>query len=166
MSTIFKRGPASVNSNLTPMIDVTFLLIVFFVLVAQITNTRVAPEVELPQPEDSVSEVPEEERRLVLNIIPAPQDSLAIAYRLNAREFPATTAGLDELTEHLRAAREADENLQLDFRADRATPYRDIYPVVQAVMRAGVSRLNVSVVIDSEDHRSARNARRAEEATR
>ena len=40
MPRIHKRGPAEIHANLTPMIDVTFLLIVFFVLVSQIVEVE------------------------------------------------------------------------------------------------------------------------------
>ena len=38
MRRLFKAGPHSIHANLTPLIDVTFLLIVFFMLVLQITD--------------------------------------------------------------------------------------------------------------------------------
>jgi biopolymer transport protein ExbD len=40
VSLIYRRGPAQISANLTPMIDVTFLLIVFFVLVSQIVEVE------------------------------------------------------------------------------------------------------------------------------
>ena len=40
MSAVFKRGRAEVHANLTSLIDVTFLLIVFFVLVSQIVDAE------------------------------------------------------------------------------------------------------------------------------
>ena len=38
MTRAFARGPASIEANLTPMIDIVFLLVVFFVLVSQIVD--------------------------------------------------------------------------------------------------------------------------------
>jgi len=51
-----------VHANLTPLIDVTFLLIVFFVLVAQITNSQIVDEIDLPEPDEAVSIEPEVNR--------------------------------------------------------------------------------------------------------
>ena len=52
MSRAFRRGRTDVQANLTPMIDVTFLLIVFFVLVSQIVEVEnvdlLLPELEDP----------------------------------------------------------------------------------------------------------------------
>ena len=45
-----KRNAAiTLNANMTPMIDVTFLLIVFFVVVSQIVDRDVIP-LDLPAP--------------------------------------------------------------------------------------------------------------------
>ncbi len=49
MSAVFKRGNAEVRANLTPMIDVTFLLIVVFVLVSEIVEAE-SVEMKLPVP--------------------------------------------------------------------------------------------------------------------
>ncbi len=64
MSKIHKRGTVGVHANLTPMIDVTFLLIVFFVLVSQIVEVENV-ELRLPELGDPVTELPGEEQRSV-----------------------------------------------------------------------------------------------------
>ena len=69
MSTIYKRGNAEISANLTPMIDVTFLLIVFFVLVSQIVEVENV-EMELPKPTEPLTEKLGEEQRAVINVVP------------------------------------------------------------------------------------------------
>ncbi|MFG0328941.1 MAG: ExbD/TolR family protein [Phycisphaerales bacterium] len=149
MSRAFRRGPIGVRANLTPMIDVTFLLIVFFVLVAQITNTQIAEEIDLPTPDNSVSRPPEVEQRLTLNILPdADASGGARAYRLGAREFPATTDGRAALARELNDIIAADPTARIDFRADRSTRYAELHPVLEAVIAAGVPRMNLVVIIE------------------
>ena len=65
-----KRTAAiTLNANMTPMIDVTFLLIVFFVVVSQIVDRNVIP-LDLPTPENAKAMVSEVEHKLVINIVP------------------------------------------------------------------------------------------------
>ncbi len=40
MRSVRSLEPAHVSANLTPMIDVVFLLVIFFMLVAQISRTQ------------------------------------------------------------------------------------------------------------------------------
>ncbi len=59
--------PEPIAANLTPMIDVTFLLIIFFVLVSQIVEVENA-DLDLPRPEQAASELPSEQSRVVINV--------------------------------------------------------------------------------------------------
>jgi len=156
-----KHEPVHVSANLTPMIDVTFLLIVFFILVTQFANVQVAEEIELPEPDQPVSVERDQTARLVINIIPSPSASQAgrvIGYRLGSAEYPATARGISMLsTEIANSAREKlaeDENatVLVDLRADRYTAYGEIYPVMQAVVAAGYHRVNL--VVQSESVRT------------
>ena len=71
MSAIHRKGLARIEANLTPMIDMTFLLIVFFVLVSRIVDLESA-DMDLPHPRDPASEPASEENRAVLNVMPGP----------------------------------------------------------------------------------------------
>jgi len=55
--------------NITPLIDVVFLLIVFFMLVNNIVTDEV-PEVKLPDLDDPNVFPPEGDRRVIVNIVP------------------------------------------------------------------------------------------------
>jgi biopolymer transport protein ExbD len=139
---------APMQANLTPLIDVTFLLIVFFVLVAQINNSQIVTEINLPEPQQSVSEEPEqdEDSRLIINAIPAPDDpARVVAYRLGSRDYPANATGLARLAEELRSARQDRANLIVDLRADRATPYGMVHPAMRAAASVGIHRINLIV---------------------
>ena len=66
-----RRGSSTsaINANMTPMIDVTFLLIVFFVVVSQIVD-RDAVSMDLPAPVRSASGIPEEPLHVTVNLVP------------------------------------------------------------------------------------------------
>jgi hypothetical protein len=71
MSVLYKRGNAEIYGNLTPMIDMTFLLIVFFVLVSRIVD-RESVDMNLPQPRKALAEKVSQEQRVVINVLPLP----------------------------------------------------------------------------------------------
>jgi biopolymer transport protein ExbD len=134
MSTIFPRGNATVESNLTPMIDVTFLLIVFFVLVSQIVEGESVP-MNLPEPMEPVTELAGDEQRAVINIVPGSRGH-ADGYRLAGVTHPVGPAGIEALTAQLVGLFAANPQIAINLRADRLTRYEFVEPVMQAVSTA------------------------------
>ncbi len=142
----FLRGPATLQANLTPLVDVTFLLIVFFVLVSQITNSQVVEEVELPEPEQSVSLEPDDTPgRMILNILAASTQDVAANYQLGTTTYQISTEGLQELTTEFGNAVSQNPDIILDIRADRKLLYRQVYPAMQAATNVGVQTINLMV---------------------
>ncbi len=123
-----------IAANLTPMIDVVFLLIVFFVVVSQIVEVENV-DLDLPRPQDAASELPGEQPRIVINVLPGP-DGLAGGYRMAQRRYPADTAGMESLAHSLAALYRENPALGVNLRADRSTHYRWVEPVLQAVSTA------------------------------
>jgi len=144
MSVIFNRGPAEVQGNLTPMIDMTFLLIVFFVLVSRIVD-REAVDMNLPQPKHSVSEKAGEERRVIINVVPGEAGGGRVTgYRVGGTEFPATPAGLNAMTAHLTALYQRQPGLDVNVRADRGAQYEFVEPVLGAISSASRAARNLT----------------------
>lgn len=69
MSQVTKRGAVEPALNITPLIDVVFLLIVFFMLVMNIVTDE-NPEIQLPDLDRPQVYPPEGERRVTINIVP------------------------------------------------------------------------------------------------
>ena len=155
MSRVHRRGTAKIEANLTPMIDITFLLVVFFVLVSQISEVE-SVEMELPSPMPSASAPPPEETRSVLNVLPDDSGE-AIGYRLNSRDFMLGDQGVAELRAELTRLYDTQPDLRINLRADRRTEQRFIEPVFNAINQAARSssrtapaRVNLVVVVDRE----------------
>ncbi|MHC5023650.1 MAG: ExbD/TolR family protein [Planctomycetota bacterium] len=152
MSVVYRRGRAAFEANLTPMIDVTFLLIVFFVLVSQIVEVESVP-LKLPEPVEPRSERIGDEQRVVINVMPGPGGEAA-GYRLGRRDFDAGPIGLARLTEALADLYARNPTVNINLRADQDTEYAWVGPAMQAVADAAVrapggpydARLNVVVV--------------------
>ena len=148
-----KRAPdrAKVEANLTPMIDVTFLLIIFFILVSQIVEIENV-QMDLPTPIDPASEMAGDHPRAVLNVVPGEGGRVA-GYRLGNALYTPEVAGIEAMTDRLSALLEGNPRLRINLRADRSTHYEWIQPVLEAVTaaarRAGrevAPRLNLVVV--------------------
>ncbi|MEM1354100.1 MAG: biopolymer transporter ExbD [Planctomycetota bacterium] len=69
MSHTTRRGPVKPQMNITPLIDVVFLLIVFFMLVSKIVTEEV-PELQLPDPDTTQAFRDQTENRIIVNIVP------------------------------------------------------------------------------------------------
>ena len=70
-------GPQGLQVNMTPMIDVVFLLIVFFMLVSRIASEEVAQGVDLP--EVYGAETDEEMPRINYRYVRAVMERVALA---------------------------------------------------------------------------------------
>jgi biopolymer transport protein ExbD len=156
MSLIFRRGEAQIEANLTPMIDVTFLLIVFFVLVSQIVEVESVP-MSLPEPADPLTERLGEEQRAVINVVPGSGGEV-VAYRLGTRSFPPDRSGLAGLRSQLATLFASSPRLAVNLRADRATEYAFVQPVLDSIAEAAAAvpgidvrpRVNLVIVRGSE----------------
>jgi len=151
VASIHERGPARIEANLTPMIDVTFLLIIFFVLVSQIVEVENV-DLALPELIEPATDLPGDSARAVINVVPGPAGRAA-EYRLGSRSFPVGDAGAKALADHLTTLLEASPGLHVNLRADRATHYEWVEPVLGAIASAGrrgsdrpTARVNLVVV--------------------
>ena len=153
MSVIHQRGNAVIHGNLTPMIAMTCLLIVFFVLVSRIVD-RERVDMNLPQPHDAVTQRAGEDRRVVINVMPGSQGEVG-GYRLGGMNFPTGRAGLAALTQHLSDLYRASPQINVNVRADRHTHSEYVEPVMQSVATAAraaglneTARVNLVVLQD------------------
>jgi biopolymer transport protein ExbD len=129
-----KRKHAQIEPNLTSLIDVTFLLIVFFVLVSHLNEVG-AVELDLPRPEDPATILPEAENQASISLIPG-ADGAATGYRVGDRSFASDAAGMQALTAHLATLYQLNPATNINIRADRATKYEWVEAALQAVSTA------------------------------
>ncbi|MCA9296983.1 MAG: biopolymer transporter ExbD [Phycisphaerales bacterium] len=136
------------------MIDVTFLLIVFFVLVSQIVEVENV-SMQLPEPLNPASERMADESRAVINLVPD-VDGMLTSYKLGGNTFSPDDDGRLGLRANLIALYKGKPSLRVNLRADRRTEYQYIEPVLQAVSDAAanagrniVPRINLVVIGES-----------------
>ncbi len=134
----FSRAGASFN--MTPMIDVVFLLIIFFLVSSHLARQEVQLEMDLPDAGTGEPTGDDQTRRVVVNVLPdaEPTGRIMVAGR---RMQP------DELTRLIDyESRRADRQLEVRIRSDRTVPYGAVEPILLACARAGVWRVTFAVV--------------------
>jgi biopolymer transport protein ExbD len=126
---------SQVGFNMTPMIDVVFLLIIFFLLSSHLARQEQQLPLPLPAAVSGRIEAADERPRLTVNVLA--DGTLLVASR-------AVGAGdLGQLLAERRALH--GEELQVRIRADRGVAYRRVEPVLLACVKAGI--WNVAYVV-------------------
>ena len=143
MSLRTDRISPGLSPNLTPLVDVVFLLIVFFIVVAQITtNERL--ELTLPNLVDAQTVEPTDQRRVIINV--APQSEVASVggvYLLSGETFPDDNEGIAALTDRLSVIHARNPAIAVSIRADRMEQYQRVHEAMRACAQAGVRRVNL-----------------------
>ena len=120
--------PTTIHANMTPMIDVIFLLIVFFVAVSQIVD-REAVSMDLPMPTNPQAGLAEKTNRVVINVIPLENGDVAgILVGGHTISFDDMDGLRGVLQTRLNAG-----NPTIQLRADRSTNYQHIYAILKAI---------------------------------
>ncbi len=139
------RGRSFVN--LTPMIDVVFQLIIFFMLVAQFSSQQ-AIDLVLPSLTESGADLLDSEGRAVINVVPAPSTALeGGSYRLGTLAFDGSPDGVRRLSSTLGDLLRRDPQVRVLVRADRTEAYERVHPALQAATLAGAQ--DVDLVVSS-----------------
>jgi len=132
--------------NMTSMVDIVFLLIIFFVLVSQFISADNIL-VELPEPDKSLAKAVELPDRVVLNCRNAgrtPEGIARVQYLLGPISIETTA----ELEQRLRAVKEARPEVQVLLRADRNVTYYGVRAAMQAVAKAGIEIMNIAAEVE------------------
>ncbi len=143
------RTPLVLGFNATPLVDVIFLLTVFFMLVSRFSSAEQVP-MELPQPEDSRARVTRMPERVVINCRssnPADPTAGVVLYSIgpNRPELLVTVA------DRLAAMKRQSPNLKVVVRADRRLPYADVRMVMQVIAGCDVEMLNIVAHVGEDE---------------
>lgn len=118
---------------MTPLIDMGFLLIVFFALVSHLVVVDAA-KLDLPRPRPSAAGRPGDTPRAVINAIADDEGRIA-SYRLSGRDYAPDPDGLGALSEAITQILREQPTTELSLRADRRLPWRSIAPVFELASR-------------------------------
>lgn len=122
-----KQEEEDIEVDMSPMIDMVFLLLIFFIVASQIIDEK--PEVVIPAA--VYAKVPEDTTgRLMISV----RDDETYYYEQQK-------VSLEELKTQLGAAIEADPNLRILIRSDAQTRYKVNEKVITACAEVGANDL-------------------------
>lgn len=127
-----RPNPEAATINLTPMIDVVFLLVIFFMVGSKFDSA---------------------ENRLQVNV-PGVGDMRSIARLPDERIVEVNAAGTltldgeivtpDQLTDTLRSQHDAYPALKVAVRGDAASSFAQVAEVLQMIRSAGVEQMGIA----------------------
>jgi biopolymer transport protein ExbD len=121
--------------NMTPMIDVVFLLIIFFLVSSHLAKQETQLELPLPVAESGEDDNETATRRMTLNVLA--DGSVTLAGRRVNR---------GQLRNRLEEARQGEAaDVEVRIRSDRNVPYHNIEPVLLSCARAGIWNVTFGV---------------------
>lgn len=139
MSNEHHRKPISMN--MTPMIDVVFLLIIFFLVSSHLAQQETQLELDLPTARTGDEPVEVNTQRVTINL---KSDGSVL---LGAGE-----ATLSELASRLSYERErTNQPIEVRIRADQTIEFGQVKPVLVACAKAGVWDVSFAVT-EGEEH--------------
>jgi len=132
----------SLGFNMTPMIDVVFLLIIFFLVSSHLARQETQLEIDLPDATSGQRPGEDEARRVVINVLADAPPEARIQIGGNVMDEAQL---IDVIRYESRRARSNREDLDVRIRSDRRVPYRVIEPIMVACARAGVWKVTFAV---------------------
>lgn len=130
-----------VGINMTPMIDMVFLLIIFFLLSSNLVQQETQLQLDLPTARNVMQEQEEAAaRRLTINV----QENGVVT-------FLGRRVDVGELASRIRdRIQERGQIAEIRIRASRSLPYAEVEPVLLACAQAGVWDVKFAVYRDEE----------------
>jgi biopolymer transport protein ExbD len=119
--------------NLTSLIDVIFMLIIFFMVGTQFTEMERKIGLQVPRVTDHGA------------LTAAPEKRVINVYRDGSVTLDRQPVTLEELTRRLTTARSEYAELGVLIRGDGPGPYQNVVDVFNACKQAGVNQLAISV---------------------
>ena len=125
-----RRRPPTVM-ELTPLIDVVFLLLIFFMVSTTFVSENSGLQVELPRSENR-------------DLIPEGSDVALAIGADGSMEIDGRPVDLGELKQVLRASAEKDPSTMVVVRADRTLAYGKVVEVMDLVRELGLTHFAIA----------------------
>jgi biopolymer transport protein ExbD len=125
--------------NLTPMIDIVFNLLIFFMVGARFTDLERKVDLSVPQVAD------------IRTLTPTPEKRVVNVYRDGRVELDGEPVSIDQLVLRLSDAQRQYAELGVNVRADAEGPFQNVGVVLTACRQAGIHELGISVRLGTKE---------------
>lgn len=133
-----ERSPQpELSINLTPLIDVVFLLLIFFMVTTSF-KSETDIKLELPQVSESKRDVQEKSLRILI--------SRSGQYSINGSAL--SESNLAALKGKLREQMANQDELPVQILADANTPHQAVVTAMEAAGAVGLSRVQISTQVN------------------
>ena len=129
------KSRSKVGFNMTPMIDVVFLLIIFFLVSSHLVRQESRPDLTLPVAPSADEDKEDNRTRVIVNV--EQNGQLFVTGRA------MTPAALEQLLKNVRSER--GEDMEVRIRASRDAIYGNVEPVMLACTRAKIWNVTYAV---------------------
>ena len=156
-SKVYKKGGGAVGFNMTPMIDCTFQLILFFMLATRMASADYV-QMKIPKPDQSISKQ-YEEAKAVVNVVPygdkeitatPSRDGQAAFYQIGTLRLTREEIGkLSDLIRQTKAAIPDPEKRKawvVELRADSNVEYAAVEPILIQLQTAEQDKLRITAM--------------------
>jgi biopolymer transport protein ExbD len=124
-----------IDLNLTPLIDVVFLLLIFFMVSTTFEKTS---KLKIDLPEASAQASPQPAKKIVIGI------DVKGRYYINDRQLVNTQ--LKTLKMALLKIAGDKKDIPIVLRADAKTPHQSVVTAMDAASQVGLTRLSISTL--------------------
>jgi len=133
-----KKRRIGISIDMTPMVDVAFLLLIFFMCTTQFKPPE-KDKIALPE-SNSEAKAPESDI-IVLSVTKTP--SIRLIYREEKQQEIPPEAVKTDLAQWLKAARSANPSARMIVKMDKEAPYGIMADMMGALQDAKAPRFNV-----------------------
>lgn len=126
----------SVGFNVTSLIDIVFLLVIFFLVASHVARSDAVEPVELPEASQVQHDDEQTPQRLVVTVM--------FDRTLHVSGRAVSLAELEQLI--LTAKHESKTPFEVRIRSDRNATYAEVEPILLACARLGVNQVGFAVL--------------------
>ncbi|WP_166826022.1 ExbD/TolR family protein [Thalassoroseus pseudoceratinae] len=123
-----RQSRTSLRFNVTPLIDIVFLLIIFFLVASHFVRSDNAEPIDLPVATQQETDNPQSLPLVV---------TITANRELRVRGQNVDAAELERMVEV--AQREQGERLEVHLRVDKTVPFRFVEPIMAVCAKFGVT---------------------------
>ena len=138
------RNKVRWNFNITPLVDIAFQLIVFFMVVSQVVSAHNEP-LSVPDPDRSKAQQRPAQQYTVINLFAGPAGTVG-KIKINATVLADMPALADMLMRHYQ---QSNGQIKLLVRADRQIHYGHIREVLETISNTGVGSVELASQCDT-----------------